>query len=90
MSPVLCDGDFVLVVSARVWRPDPGCVVLATHPQLGPVLKRVVSWDAAHGVSLRGENNLSSSSDALGLLPPAAISGRAWLRITPGGVSRIR
>jgi hypothetical protein len=92
MSPALSDGDFVLVISTRLWRRPPlGCVVLAAHPALGPILKRVVRWDAQQGVELRGENGLSSSSADLGVLPRSAIHGVACLRVAADGrVSRLR
>lgn len=83
MTPVLEEGDRLLVVRAR--RLRPGDVVALLDPELtGRMLvKRVLSVTAA-GVEVGGDN-LEASRDSrhFGPVPPGDIAGRALYRYFP-------
>ena len=84
MAPTLRDGDFVLALRQRsASRLVPGDIVLVNHPSLGVLVKRLQRIDAAGQLELAGDGLSSSSSEAMGKVPSAAVLGRAWLRIAP-------
>ena len=83
MLPTLRPGDRLLV--ARIGRPRPADVVLATDPrdQRREMIKRVAGIDAS-GVHLRGDNPAASTdARAFGAVSAARIQWRAVLRYWP-------
>jgi hypothetical protein len=90
MAPTLEDGDFVVALSACLaGRPRCGDIVLARHPELGLVVKRVRSVDPTGAVSLAGDSPWSRASELLGTIAAGALQGRAVLRVArpPRGLS---
>lgn len=102
MVPTLDDGDFVVVVplSPRVpfARATIGAVVVARHPELGLLVKRVVERATNGWVALGGDGPWSTAPEHLGFVPQEQIVGRALFRIARGegrtrgllGVHRLR
>jgi nickel-type superoxide dismutase maturation protease len=86
MSPALRDGDYILIKKARSLRP--GFVVVADHPRLGRIVKRVMALDE-NGITLAGDNPSSTASVEIGPMQPEQLRGRAILAITPKGLQRL-
>jgi hypothetical protein len=94
MVPTLEDGDFVIgrrLAGARVASLRPAAVVCLQHPELGPLIKRVVQVDRGAGrVTLTSDGTTGSDASALGPVPLAAITHRAVLAVhRRGGLSRL-
>lgn len=83
MAPALEDGDFVLVLDARLARTPVGSVVVVRHRALGTIIKRVTARTDDGFVTLRGDGLLSTSSEHIGVVGPKEILGRALVRIGP-------
>ena len=77
MEPVFHQGDLVLVRQARDF--DIGDIVIYRHPEVGPVIHRIIGQDLVH-FTLKGDNN-----DLTDSYQPTAgeILGAYWLHI-PG------
>ena len=86
MSPTLAPGDYMIVTKARAFRP--GFVVLVDHPKYGSIVKRVKSVEDGQ-LNLEGDGAKSTSTEAMGLVSPAAVEGRIRWAITPKGIKRI-
>ena len=83
MSPVLEDGDLVVLVTGGR-SPAVDDVACFRHPDLGLIVKRVSAIGGEPPrYRLGSENVLGSESDNLGELPVSALVGRAVLRLTP-------
>ena len=77
MRPHFAPDDFVLGLR---WPGMPlrvGQVVLARHPSLGLLIKRVAHLSSA-GARLSGDNTQSTSSVDLGVLPAARLLRVCW------------
>lgn len=90
MEPTLASGDYV-VVHKRRKVPKVGDIVVADHPQMGEIIKRVKSVDIdKQTVSLVGDGSASAPSIDLADLPLESISSYAWFAIRKqGGLSRL-
>lgn len=67
MSPSYRDGDYLLTRRYGRRQPRAGDDVVMTHPDFGPILKRVASVVDGQ-LRLRGLNLLSADSSALGVV----------------------
>lgn len=77
MRPHFAPDDFVLGLR---WPGMPlrvGQVVLARHPDLGLLIKRVAHV-SSEGVRLSGDNTQSTSSVDLGIVPTARLLRVCW------------
>lgn len=88
MEPTLTSGDYVLVRKRRK-TPRVGDIVVADHPHMGRIIKRVKTVDAdGQAVTLAGDGPVSAPSIDLANLPFACISVYAWFAIRKkGGLS---
>ena len=94
MVPTLEDGDFVIgrrLGEARVASLGPAAVVCLQHPELGPLIKRVVRVEPGEDrVTLSSDGTTGSDASAIGPVPLASITHRAVLAVhRRGGVSRL-
>ncbi|MGO1120858.1 S24/S26 family peptidase [Rhodovibrionaceae bacterium A322] len=85
MSPLLEDGDYLLVLplNGRTRDLKAGKIITAQHPDLGLIVKRIKKLDvAADRIWLESENSvLGSDEQALGPLPLDVVDSWAWLAI---------
>lgn len=72
MRPQFTPGDFVLGLRWPGMRLRVGQVVLAEHPALGLLIKRVAQL-SSEGARLSGDNTQSTSSADLGIVPAARL-----------------
>ena len=86
MAPTLAPGDYVITTKARAIRS--GFVVLADHPKYGLIIKRVKSVQN-QTVTLEGDGQASTSSEAMGHVARDKIRGRVWAAVTPKGLKRL-
>ncbi len=87
MVPALDDGDFVIT---RPGTPAVGDVVLARHPSLGLIIKRVRAANTDRTYALVGDNPISTSTTAIGPVPADRVQGVAVWSISPAGIVRLR
>jgi len=88
MSPVLEDGDYVVL--KRVRRQSalkPGEIVLIRHAEFGDILKRIRRL-GPNGIEAEGISDASVSSEKIGRVAFEHVLGRLIWRIGPGGVSK--
>lgn len=78
MSPRYSDGDYVLLMRPLFGRLREGDDVIALHPSLGTIFKRISGFDG-DGVRLQGLNPESTPAAVMGSLPPSQIRGRVIL-----------
>ena len=88
MAPTLLGGDFVLGVRPKT-RPVVGSVVVIHHPQLGIIIKRILSTDRAGNVTVSGDNHLSTAPNFIGPVKEIAIKYIGHWRISPFGISKL-
>ena len=73
MTPDLPDGSYALFRRARQYRV--GDVVLAQHPILGEIVKRIARR-ADDGFSLSGTDSRSTAEEAIGVVGSSAIRSK--------------
>lgn len=90
MVPTLTSGDYVVTRKRRKLL-QVGDIVVAEHPQMGEIIKRVKAIDTdKQTVSLVGDGTASAPSMDLADLPLDSISSYAWFAIRKkGGLSRL-
>ena len=88
MAPTLLDGDFVLAVKHKK-KPVTGSVVVIHHPQLGSIIKRILSTDGAGNISVSGDNLMSTAPNFIGPVDEIAIKYVGRWRISPFGISKL-
>lgn len=77
MRPQFAPGDFVLGLRWPGMQLRVGQVVLARHPSLGLLIKRVAHI-SDEGTRLSGDNTQSTSSVELGVVPAARLLRVCW------------
>ena len=77
MTPQFAPGDFVLGLRWPGMRLRAGQVVLAEHPSLGLLIKRVAQLSGERA-RLSGDSAESASSDDLGAVPVARLLRVCW------------
>lgn len=82
MSPSFFHNDYALSFQCRFTRYRVGDVVIARHPDLGVIIKRIAEVDGQRNVRLVGDSPCSTSSQAMGWLVPAQLLGKVWWRVT--------
>lgn len=76
MSPSLIAGDYVITWRLPARRLRPGQIVVADHPKLGRIIKRIDQTTKDGHIVLSGDNRLAStSSEDIGLLPAQRLRG---------------
>ena len=70
MRPRYRDGDYLLISRYRCRKPRPGDDVVFSHPDFGPLVKRIASIENGR-LRLRGLNALSADQAVLGSLDTA-------------------
>ena len=81
MSPAFRHDDYVLSLGWRKTRYRTGDVVIASHPDLGTLIKRIVRVRDRNLVLLAGDNPASSDSRTLGWQPSTSLVGKVRWRI---------
>ena len=76
MSPAFCHDDYVVSCAWGKTRYRIGDVVIASHPKLGTLIKRIVRVDDRNRVLLTGDNPVSSDSLTLGWQPSSRLIGK--------------
>ena len=91
MSPPYRDGDYLLTRRYRISRPRVGDDVVFTHPDFGPVLKRIARIDDGW-LTFKGLNALSADTAALGRVSQNQCGdlNRVALHLSAHGGSRLR
>ncbi len=86
MSPALKDGDYVLTLKPRLFRP--GFIYVINHIDLGRIIKRL---DRAEGdrIWVSGDNPASTPGAIIAQVTKDRVIGRAVLAITTSGIKRI-
>jgi phage repressor protein C with HTH and peptisase S24 domain len=79
MEPTLSDGDFV-VAATRLWRPRPGRLIVAPHPDYGVLVKRLQRI-SSEGFTLSSDNPLGIDSHSLGKIPKDQVIGPVLMKI---------
>lgn len=86
MSPTLNDGDYIITIKPRTFRP--GFIYVLKHDRLGQMVKRLKSVDDKD-IWFEGDNTASSSSEKIGSIKRDQIKGRAILAIQPKRLKRL-
>ena len=83
MSPMLKDGDYTIVLTRGFRRLlKPGRLVAFRHDRYGPLIKRIVRCDADSAtLTVAGDSTLSATSEAIGPVPLADVTGVGLLPI---------
>ena len=81
MSPAFRHDDYVLSIGWRRTRYRTGDVVIANHPTLGTLIKRIARVDERNRVLLAGDNPASSDRLTLGWQLPSSLVGKVRWRI---------
>lgn len=76
MSPTFRHDDYVLSFGWRRTRYRTGDVVIASHPTLGILIKRIARIDERNGILLSGDDPASTDSLLLGWQPPSNLLGK--------------
>lgn len=80
MRPWADEGDYLLAWPCAARRLRPGQVVVASHPRLGMLVKRIVACDGRQ-ITLAGDDAASTPSAVIGALPVGGVAGRVLWRI---------
>ncbi|RJG39539.1 S24/S26 family peptidase [Motilimonas pumila] len=80
MQPSLHHGDFVVVYS-HFLNIQVGELVIAKHPSLPNMIKRVLKVDSKQRVLLAGDHSSSISSINIGWIPRSQITHKVFFRI---------
>ena len=86
MAPVLMDGDYVLMIKARSFRP--GFIYVINHSDLGRIIKRLDRVENEHLI-VSGDNAASAPSSIIAPVATSRVLGRARLAITKSGLKRL-
>ena len=91
MSPPYRNGDYLLTRRYRSSQPRVGDDVVFTHPDFGPVLKRIARIDDGW-LTFKGLNALSADTAALGRVNRNQCGNlnRVALRLSAHGGNRLR
>ena len=85
MSPSFLPGDYVLSLKLPFQWLRPDQVILVKHPELGLMIKRILTvnnQDPSH-LQLIGDNlALSTSTQAIGQVKPSQVLGKVICRIS--------
>ncbi|SKA53399.1 hypothetical protein SAMN02745132_01959 [Enterovibrio nigricans DSM 22720] len=69
MSPNICHRDIVFAASEPQWWPKKtGSIYLFHHPRFGWIIKKLQTHASNKGMTFVGENSLSVSPKAIGLI----------------------
>ncbi len=80
MRPDYGNADYVVVLGPRWRQPRVGDDVVARHPVLGTIIKRVAATDGQH-LRLAGLDPASTSSQAIGEVALDDLLGRVVLHL---------
>lgn len=86
MSPALSDGDYVITLKPRSFRP--GLIYVIDHTDLGRIIKRLDRFEGARLI-VSGDNPESTPSSVIAPITKDRVTGRAVLAITKTGLKRI-
>jgi len=86
MSPALNNGDYVITVKPRSFRP--GLVYVIDHIDLGRIVKRLVRREKQRLI-FRGDNSASTPSSIIAPVTQDRVLGRALISIGPKGFRRL-
>jgi hypothetical protein len=79
MEPDYREGDFVLVLRARMWQIKRGTAIAFVHPEYGLLIKKVDHLESQH-VWVSGTNSRSVKSQTLGPISMKQILGTVVAR----------
>lgn len=91
MQPTLDHGDFA-VARRGGWgtpRDLQGKVVVAEHPRLGILVKRVSHVSAEGLVSLSGDSPATTMRADMEPIPCSTVRARVVCRVSPSGLNRV-
>ena len=86
MSPSLEDGDYVLIKKPRSYRP--GFIYVIQHSDLGRIVKRLTNIQDDK-LLFKGDHQSSTPDAVIAPVTKDRVLGRAWLRISKAGLSRL-
>ena len=87
MSPTLGDGDFV--ITKKKHPLSVGKVVIIEHPELGRIIKRIVSLDGKGGFLVSGDNYNTTPTEIIGLVNERSITYTVICRVSLSGFSKL-
>ena len=86
MSPALNDGDYVVTMKPRSFRP--GNIFVINHIDLGRIIKRLDRVED-NKFYFMGDNPNSTPSSIIAPVPKDRITGMVKWAIGPGGLKRL-
>lgn len=86
MSPALNDGDYVVTIKPRSFRP--GLVYVINHTDLGQIIKRLDRIEN-NRLIVSGDNKDSTPSSVIAPTAKDRVIGRAMIAVTKSGLKKI-
>lgn len=84
MLPTYKNGDYVITGRRSASTFSIGDVVVIKHPELGIIIKRILTKEADQGYMISGDNAAASTAaSTLGLIQNQQIKGKVYWKI-PG------
>ena len=75
MSPVFNEGDYVLAISKKLFRPDIGDCIIFRDNIYGCIIKQITR-KGKKGYFVEGTHRSSMDSNSLGLIPLEKVIGK--------------
>ena len=75
MSPVFNEGDYVLAISKKLFRPDIGDCIVFRDDVYGCIIKQITRKEKK-GFFVEGTHRCSMDSNSLGLIPLNKVIGK--------------
>ena len=81
MSPTIKNGSYAIFFSSKKMKIVPSKVYKLSHPQFGPIIKRLSYKDAYGNFWFKGDSHNSTSLKKIGAIARGQIKGRIWLTV---------
>ena len=89
MAKAVNDGDFLVGIGLNKFlKIKIGDVIELAHPELGPIVKRVINYNDEF-VWIKGDSQFSISTEHIGKVSRNHIVAKLFWRISPHGMQRI-
>lgn len=86
MAPALSDGDFVVTIKPRSFRP--GYIYVVNHSDLGRIIKRLDRLENDRLI-FSGDNKASTPSSIIAPVEKDRVDGRAVIAVKKSGLKRL-
>lgn len=81
MSPSYSDGDYLLSISAKLFKLKKGDVIIIKHPFYGYLVKQICR-KVESGFYVQGTHPMSIDMESLGVIIPKMIKGKVVSKIS--------